>query len=69
MTCPFLHRQCEGCKKWRCNGYVPPFMITEHLETCKADSLYLDCPNYKVGVEFRENIRLSQLRTKGEENE
>lgn len=56
--CPFLsNSQCGHPDIWRCNGFVPPFVIDgknlELLQACFGNE-FSDCPNYIIGVKFRE---------------
>ncbi len=56
--CPFLsNSQCGHPEIFRCNGFVPPFVIDgKNLELIDAclNSNYNECPNFKIGVKFRE---------------
>ena len=62
--CPFLtNNQCGKPNNWWCHGHIPPFLINDEkvpnnknielLQACFGNE-YKNCPNYVIGVRFRE---------------
>lgn len=71
--CPFVtNSTCGHPNDWRCDGFVPPFKIDganlELLQACFGKD-YPECPNYQIGVKFREEAnRIAKERLDASSN-